>query len=533
MRRSAIRVIHWGFLLVGLSLLGCGEGGKSPTGVPAQEEGTSVFADAQLEQAVRSTLEKPTGVLTAMDLSRLTRLQAQGQQIKRLTGLNQAVNLQILDLADNQIRDLTPLAELTQLRFLNLHKNRINSVAALRALAQLQSLDLGSNLVVDLSPLLELEQLSDLVLTGNPLNPVSQGYIAALRKRDLAVEFDEGRTVTQVSSAEQFKIAFLILQEESLVIKVIDQRGEVINVTAPEESASSLAWSPDGAQIAFRAYPDGHNKVALIDAEGGEPVYLTDTPRFTRSDHFPVWSPDGQRIAYIYDTTHEVGIYLINADGTEPVHLTRRIAFDAAADYLAWSPDGRTIAFGGGGPSVWVVDTQTQRLDTAQLIRRNARIGPQQIWSPDGQRFVFWGSSDESDLYGPTVIYTASYDGNDVRPLTSPELEGWQPVWSPDGRRIAFAGRMPPVEGEVLGDLDIFVMNADGSDLVNITQSPKWDGNPAWSPDGRQIAFESLRNGRREYELFIMEADGTNLRKIYDQLGFPPYPYGYFWSPRP
>ena len=532
MRRSAIRVIHWGLLLVGLSLSGCGEGDKNPTGVPAQEEGTSAFADAQLEQAVRATLDKPTGPLIAADLSRLTRLQAQGQQIKRLTGLNQAVNLQILDLADNQIRDLTPLAELTQLRFLNLHKNRINSVAALRALAQLQSLDLGSNLVVDLSPLLELEQLSDLVLTDNPLNPVSQGYVAALRDRDLAVEFGEGGPVVQVASAERFKIAFFGSQEESQVIKVVDQTGEIIALTAPEERAYTLAWSPDGTQLAFSCGQGAQSEVCLIDAGGGDPLYLTNT-RFTRWEHNPTWSPDGSRLAYAYDTTHEAGIYLANPDGTEPVHLTRRVAENAAAGNLSWSPDGRTIAFGGGGRSVWVVDTQAQRLDTARLVRRNISIGPQQVWSSDGQRFVFWGPWDENDLYAPTVVYTASYDGSDVIPLTPAGLDVWHPVWSPDGRRIAFSGQVPPVEGEVLGNMDIFVMDADGSNLVNITQSPNRDSSPAWSPDGRQIAFDSLRNGHRQYELFIMNADGTNRRKVYDRLGFPPYPYGYFWSPRP
>ena len=75
------------------------------------------------------------------------------------------------------------------------------------------------------------------------------------------------------------------------------------------------------------------------------------------------------------------------------------------------------------------------------------------------------------------------------------------PAWSPDGRKIAFGG-----------DGEIYVMNADGRGLRRLTRNPASDGSPAWSPDGRRIAFGSERDGN--LEVYVMNTDGSGQRNL-------------------
>ena len=79
------------------------------------------------------------------------------------------------------------------------------------------------------------------------------------------------------------------------------------------------------------------------------------------------------------------------------------------------------------------------------------------------------------------------------------------PAWSPDGRKIAFASERD-------GNSEIYLMNADGSGQRNLTRNLAYDGDPAWSPDGRKITFVSNRDGR--YEVYVMNADGSGQRSL-------------------
>src|SRR5438552_14598202 len=76
------------------------------------------------------------------------------------------------------------------------------------------------------------------------------------------------------------------------------------------------------------------------------------------------------------------------------------------------------------------------------------------------------------------------------------------PVWSPDGTKIAF-------EGFPDGDWEVYVMNADGSDLRNLTNNPAQHLRLAWSPDGSKIAFDTDRDGNQD--VYVMNVDGTGL----------------------
>ena len=144
------------------------------TDSPALEVGS--FADANLELAVRRTLNKPAGPLTADDLASLTKLDVEQQDvqgIESLAGLEHCTALDTLSLWGNQIADLSPLAGLTQLTYLNLGNNQVADVGPLAGLTNLQWLSLWGNEVADVGPLAELTKLTYLNLWGNQIETVS------------------------------------------------------------------------------------------------------------------------------------------------------------------------------------------------------------------------------------------------------------------------------------------------------------------------------------------------------------------------
>ena len=98
-------------------------------------------------------------------------------------------------------------------------------------------------------------------------------------------------------------------------------------------------------------------------------------------------------------------------------------------------------------------------------------------------------------------------DGSNIQRLTTTKTGtgSWQPVWSPDGRRIAFGSDRD-------GNNEIYVMDADSSNIRRLTHTSDKERTPAWSPDCKQIAFVSDRGGN--WGIYVIHADGSNVRRL-------------------
>ena len=129
------------------------------------------------------------------------------------------------------------------------------------------------------------------------------------------------------------------------------------------------------------------------------------------------------------------------------------------------------------------------------------------VWSPDGTKIAFISNRDYL-----LSLYVMNADGSNVRLVADRPLEPAQPAWSPDGEKLAFtAGRGGKLGFSKLSG-DIYVINVDGNGLTQLTSGTGVNGSPAWSPDGKQIAFTSDRDDDGPTKIWIMNADGTNQR---------------------
>jgi|tagenome__1003787_1003787.scaffolds.fasta_scaffold20883379_1 Tol biopolymer transport system component len=293
--------------------------------------------------------------------------------------------------------------------------------------------------------------------------------------------------------------------------------------------AEAAAWSPDGTRLAAVVA----SRLYLFDAAGDPPLLVpTDTAVSGRSP--PAWSPDGRRIAYL---AHQLSDGFGSLDDVAVVNLATRAVHQFTtgqhADDPAWSP-GRQIVYSSAVQDrfeLFVVDPDTGA--TRQLTQgESGDVNRRPAWSPDGSRIAFVHMKQIGDDAGHGRIDVLDAAGGEPRALSDAPVNvviDQAPAWSPDGKEIAFStslnGRQSPITQIVTGR-DLYVVEANGSGQRRLTQSSERnvaDRDPTWSADGRALAFETFdRDEQSRSSIYAVNADGTCEHRIAEVPGRRP-----------
>lgn len=300
---------------------------------------------------------------------------------------------------------------------------------------------------------------------------------------------------------------------------------EVIRTLFAGREFDQTAISPDGKQVAWverlvdkNGVPDGNMAVYVCPINpGGTPRRITAgnsvNPYVERAI---AWSPDSKRLAFLSDAAKpgQQQLYIVDVNGGAARKLTDVKGF---LDSPGWSPDGKTLAVlftenatREAGPLV-AETAQTgvikegvteQRLALVDVSGGKLRqISPADMyvyeydWSPDSKRFVVTAAhGNGDDNWYIAQLYTLSAAGGEMKSIYKPPLQIAVPAWSPDGKSVAFIGGLMSDEPSVGGD--IFIIPSEGGEAKNITPDVKASASwLTWTHDGKIVFGEWIDGG--------------------------------------
>ena len=386
------------------------------------------------------------------------------------------------------------------------------------------------------------------LLGGRPRpasSPVRVVPITALPGQQVAPSFSpDGSQIAFAWSPEGTQNRF------DLFVKVIGSEKALQLTTHPAEWISP-AWSPDGRVIAFGRLAGEESGLYLVPALGGPERKLAKA-----AFSYPVativnWSPDGKLLAYA-DEAKPLHITLLEVATLEEQRLSQP---DPRCDFSVvptFSPDGSELAMNcfmssSGRAEIWVVpvsggrarevarvpgsgylDGMTWTVDRQSLFFTSGGLGgghlsqvavgggdPETLLfahdastlaaSRDGRRLAYAQRVTNINIWRVPLADSTHTAGPPVKVVSSSRVQE-NPAFSPDGRRLAF-------DSTRSGAPEIWISDADGSNAFVVTSfgGPS-TGSPQWSPDGRWVAFDSGADGG--FNIYVVAAEGGPMRKV-------------------
>lgn len=283
-----------------------------------------------------------------------------------------------------------------------------------------------------------------------------------------------------------------------------------LQITRGPGDDSEAAWSPDGRSIVFQRALNGDADLQVVTIATGAVRRLVAGPG---DAIYPAWSPDGLSIAYSFGhITRTVAqgqargynLMLVPASGRTP----RRLTDGLVRDYVpAFAPDGRTIYFSStrelkeNAVGLWRLTLPATRAAELPAPERvyvrdaNECAAVQPTLSPDGRLLAFGLQRGMRSNWRIVLAETAAPEA--VYPLTDPAWACYAPRFSPDGRWLTYTGYRPGDPG-----WGVYIIEVRTGGWLRLDSGPGSARSPAWSPDGKQLVFESNRTG--SYKLYRM-----------------------------
>lgn len=274
------------------------------------------------------------------------------------------------------------------------------------------------------------------------------------------------------------------------------------------------ALSPDGRQIAFVWERDGRSDIFVMSADGGWPRRLT--PNRSKTiywwDDAPAWSPDSQWLAFTMDGH----VYVVPASGESLPQLISD--FTTGASSPVWLPDSRQMILSSERNDASVLLLTDIAGSWPRLVADGAGDNQAPAPSPDGESIVYvYRPFDDLNSWQLRLLHLAS---GEMHQLTnSPKKKDWDPAWSPDGRTIAFLSQRS-------GWTEIWTIRPDGEGLRQLTRLNRDVSEFSWSPDGQRLAATVWREGAAD--LILVNPDSGDVQDLRSGKGLYS---GLYWAP--
>ena len=293
-------------------------------------------------------------------------------------------------------------------------------------------------------------------------------------------------------------------------------------------------FSFDGSQIIFQSTREGVpcDQIFRMDVDGSNQQMVstgdgrTTCAFFNPGDASIVYAsthlggaecppPPDFSMGYVWAVYDSFDIFRAAADGSGLTQLTDEPGYDAEATV---GPDGRIVFTSVRDGDMEIYSMNGDGSDVRRLTHRQGPDGGP-FFSPDGSQIIFRGREipDEEayadykrlldqGLWRPTAVevFVMDADGGNLRQVTDFGGASFAPYWHPDGERIIFSSNLHNPDGR---NFDLFMINLDGSGLEQITFTDVFDGFPMFSPDGSRLIFASNRDAAQEGDTNIFIAD--------------------------
>ncbi len=326
----------------------------------------------------------------------------------------------------------------------------------------------------------------------------------------------------------------VVNQRTTLVLPNEKHLRNLRQLTYGGENAEAY-FSSDGTQLIFQSTRDGRgcDQIYSMNIDGSNVKLISNGDGRTTCSYF---FPGGKRV--LYSSTHLADkqcpprpdfsqgyvwavypgfdIFTAKPDGTDVKQLTKTPGYDAETTITL---DGKKLVFTstrGGDLDIYTMDANGRNV--RQLTNELGYDGGP-FWSYDGKQIVYRAYHPKTEaqqtdytkllkqnLIRPSVleIWVMNADGSNKRQVTSNGKANFGPYFFPDGKRIIFASNMDDPKGR---NFDLYQINVDGTGLERITFNDTFDGFPMFSPDGKKLVFASNRNSAKQGDTNVFIAD--------------------------